>query len=565
MSNSDTARQNVRLVASAEEGTEIFVIDGRFRRVASALNRMETDLPPGLYTVKFKRGGALAEVDTDLLPGSGPVEVRAPQDELAFDSAALMEQTITSREYHQAAAARISRTDPVKIGEGRASRLFLFVRDIGADGMGNPAEGITLHDLRGRKVIDFATFGETGHSQDTSGAAWYGGNFELSPGFYRLRVSREGMPGLEQSLILVKDWQLQVFLVRNPWLPAVSADISSQPQAFGENVNLAEGAVFMARPDHGYDPWDPSVRLTELARQGLVTGRVPVMDQDLGQMLGGKFENPMLGLFGAHLLMPLLALDSSTTLQRPTDPEILKANRAIQLVLGVAADGIVGPRTRQRLRQLLDEVVGNLGSILGEHPDVRALRGELLGDGSGSAATVGNGPPPMLRRSWETLVRSDPFYRQAKAGSILERIADRIWGPGPWLVWEVPPAASRTRDFNPGRFGKLLSSIGDSAAEAGELAQALGKAGLNLMEESVVMHSLKQVGTSPLRKSTESMPTTGADATALEETSPDTARLMGLPVSTLKRNLASAMAKIDAAVESKSDSLRKLAEKIQKK
>lgn len=360
MSDSDAAKQNVRLVASAEEGTEIFVIDGRFRRVASALNRIETDLPPGLYTVKFKRGGALAEVDTDLLPGAGPVEVRAPAAELAFDLAAPMEQTFTSHEYHQEAAARISRTDPVKIGEGPTGCLFLFVRDIGAD-------------------------------------------------------------------------------------------------------------------------------------------------------------------------------------------------------------GIVGPRTRQRLRLLIEEVVGNLARMLGEHPDVRALRNELAGDGSGSTATQGDAPPPMLRRSWEILVRSDPFYREAKAGSILERIADRIWGSGPWLVWEVPPAASRTRDVDPGRFGKLLSIIGNSAAGAGELAQALGKVGLNLMEESVVMHSLKQVGTSPLGKSTEFIPTTGADAAAPAETSLDTAKFIGLPVTTLKRNLASAMAKIDAAIESKSDSLRKLTEKIEKK
>jgi len=254
MSNSDAGNQNVRLIASANEGTEIFVIDGRFRRVASALNRLETNLPPGLYTVKFKRGSALTEVDADLLPGAGSVEIRAPAGELAFDSAAPMEQTMTSHEYHQAAAAGISRMDPVKIGEGQAGRLLLFVRDIGADGMGNPAEGLALHDSRGRKVIDFAAFGETGHSQDTSEAAWYGCNFELTPGFYRLRVSRGGMPGLEQSLILVKDWQLQVFLVRNPRVPPGSAGFAGQARPLEETVNPAEGAIFMAGSDRGLSP-----------------------------------------------------------------------------------------------------------------------------------------------------------------------------------------------------------------------------------------------------------------------------------------------------------------------
>jgi hypothetical protein len=112
-------RVKVRLIAKADEGTEMFVIDGDFRRVTSGLNRLETDLPPGLYTVKFKRGNVLAEVDADLLPGSNPVEVQAPKSELAFYSAAPMEQTITSHQDHEAAAIRISRMDPLPISRGR--------------------------------------------------------------------------------------------------------------------------------------------------------------------------------------------------------------------------------------------------------------------------------------------------------------------------------------------------------------------------------------------------------------------------------------------------------------
>ena len=565
MSNSDSGKQTVRLIAEADEGTEIFVIDGGYRRVASALKRMETDLPSGLYTVKFKRGGALAEVDADLLPGSGPVKVQAPQRELEFASAAPMEQTISSHEYHQAAAAGMSRMDPIPIGRDRGGRLFIFVRDIGVGGIGNPAEKMTLHDPSGRKVIDFDRLGETGHVQDTSAAAWYGCNIEIAPGFYRLRVPRGGMPGLEQSLILVKDWQLQVFVVRDPRMPAVSADISGQTHGSEATVDLAAGTIFMARHGRGFDPRDPSVRLTELARQGLTTGRIPVTEEDLMQMFAGKFENPMLGLFGAHLLMPLLAIELSMYLPRPSDPEILRGNLAIQRVLGVAPDGIVGPRTHQKLRQLLVEVAGKLERMLGNHPDVRAIRNELSGDGSTTAGTERGGPPPMLRRSWETLVRSDPEYGLAKAGSILERIADRTWGAGPWLVWQVPPAASRRMRFDPGRFRQLVSHIGDSAAEAGKLEHALGKAGLSPVEESLVRHSLKRAGISSDRKTATSVLPPEKETSSLEKATRATARFLGIPVMTLERNLASAIAKIDAAVESKTDSLRRVTKKRSKK
>ena len=561
MSNSNSGKQKTRLIAEADEGTEIFVIDGSFRRVTSALKRMETDLSPGLYTVKFKRGGALVEVDADLLPGSGPVLVKAPMLKLAFASAAPMDQTITSHEYHQEAAARMSRTDPMPIDRGRGARLFLFVRDIGVDGIGNPAEKVTLHDPKGRQVIDFGSFGEIGHEQDTSAAAWYGCNFELAPGFYRLRVTdRSGMPSIEQSLILVKDWQLQVFLVRDRRQTAVSPRTSGQTHASEATVDLAAGSIFMARPDRGFDPWDPSGRLTELARQGLKSGRIPVTEEDFRKMLAGKFENPMLGLFGAHLLIPLVAKESSLPLLRPSDPEILRRNRAIQLVLGITADGIVGPRTRQKLHELLEEVIGNLDSMLGNHPDVRAIRNEL-GYGNTAARKERNSPPPMLQRSWEILVGSDPEYILAMAGSFLERIADRTWGTGPWFVWQVPPAVSRRKSFDYGRFRQLALHIGDTVAEPGKIEHALGEAGLNPVEESLVINSLKQAGLFSSRRAAAIVPPVEKETSSSLET---TARFLGIPVMTLERNLASAMAKIDNAVESKKDSLQNLAKAIRK-
>jgi hypothetical protein len=544
MSSSDSGQQKVRLIAEADEGTEIFVIDGGFRRVASALKRLETDLSPGLYTVKFKRGGALAEVDADLLPGSGPVRVQGPSDALAFSSPAPMAQTITSHETHQAKAAEVSARRPDRVGRGEGSGLFVFVRDIGVDGIGNPAEGMTLHDLRGQEVIDFGELGEAGCDRDASVAAWYGCNVELAPGFYRLRSPSRGMPDMEQALILVKDWHTQVFLVRDWRTSSAPLDISAEAHGLKGSVDLSRGTIFMSRPGHGFNPSDPSVRLTELVRQGLTSGRIPVTEEDLRQMLWGKFENPMLGLFAAHLLIPLLSNEQSLPLQRPADPEILKGNLAIQRVLAVAADGIVGPKTRHRLRQLIEEVAGNLEGMLGDHPDVNAIRRALTGNENIILGAQKAAVPPMLRRSWDTLVRTDPLYYRAKAGSILARIADRIWGVGPWLIWQVPPAAPRKTGFDPEEIQQAFSRFTKSAADAKGLERMLSKADLSSVEESIVRHSLLKTGAFEYGKAA-----TAASSFETEQGKHETAKILGIPVITLERNLASAMTKIDAAAQ----------------
>jgi hypothetical protein len=541
MSNSDSRKKTVQLIARADEGTEIFVIDGGFRRVATAIGHMETDLLPGLYTVKFKRGSALAQVDADLFPGSGPVRVQAPGETLKFTSAAPMEQTLTSHEYHQAAAADMSRKTPQRVGPGKGSRLFLFVRDIGVDGIGNPAENMTLHDLRGRKVADFAALGETQYGHDRASAAWYGCHLELSPGFYRLRAPGGDRPGLEQALVLASDWQLQVFVVRRQ-------KTGSDVQHPGETVDLAAGTLFMARPGLGFNPGDPSVQFTELARQGLTSGRIPVTGNDLMQMFAGKFENPMLGLFGAHLLMPLLAGGSQPRLIRPSDPEILKENRAIQLVLGIAADGMLGPETHQRLRQLLDEVTRNLERMLGNHPDVYALRKALAGDQRQASSFQESIMPPMLRRSWDTLMRMDPRYAHAKAGSFAERIADRLWGGGPWLVWRVPPAAARPSGVGRERFGQIFSHAAAIADDTEKLDHLLEKAGLNAVQESIVRNSLKEAA-SLSQKTPAGLASFETGSVPLEMAARETAKHLGFPVMTVKRNLASAMARIGAAAK----------------
>src|SRR5205085_1099705 len=104
------------LAETDEPTTEVFVINGRYARVAAGLQRVEAELPPGLYTVRFKAGDAITETDADLAPGSAPMRVTMPR--LRFSSPAPVKDTSTTHEYHVAGAEAVSHRVHVPIGPG---------------------------------------------------------------------------------------------------------------------------------------------------------------------------------------------------------------------------------------------------------------------------------------------------------------------------------------------------------------------------------------------------------------------------------------------------------------
>ena len=75
----------VEVIVDADDpSTEIFIIDGNFNRIDNGLGRLEVDLPPGLYKVKFKAGSLIEELFMTLEPGIRSMHVPAP--EMAFSS-----------------------------------------------------------------------------------------------------------------------------------------------------------------------------------------------------------------------------------------------------------------------------------------------------------------------------------------------------------------------------------------------------------------------------------------------------------------------------------------------
>jgi hypothetical protein len=383
---------------------DIKVFDGAFRLRASGSGRIDETLPTGFYTVRYSAGDAREEKEITLRPGA-PVVLTEPPT-LPFSSAAPLPLTSTSRPYHQTKASRLSRENTLKIGDG--SYFFLFVRDVDVGLEGNPAQGLTLHRMDGTQVADLAEAAPAGGGEGEAPCA--GRNIELDPGSYFLRLALEPEQSIEIVLHLVKGWQSQLFLLRGG---------GGLVQGKQPLPDLPAATLLMAHPDQGFDPekrvtrrpqdLDPSedLRLSELARQALAAGRSNISPADLQLMLNGKWVDPLLGIFGVHLLLMGL------------QPDLEFATTVVGRLQGIVA------KTR--------------------HPDIEVLALEVARRRGAFIEIPPFEAPPMLRRSWEMLIHHSAHEPQLiRSGTLLDRIAGRLWGSGAWLMWQAEPATGRS-------------------------------------------------------------------------------------------------------------------------
>ncbi|RLA49168.1 MAG: hypothetical protein DRR42_15890 [Gammaproteobacteria bacterium] len=378
-------------VQAPELTTEIFVIDSRFRRLASGLGHLETEVAPGLYKIRFRSGNSQRDKLVEATLGNSPLYVTTPP--LGFASAAPMVDTRTTREHHSHAAELHSYNTQQSRGNG--SQLYIFLRDLQGDSTEPLWSGVSLHDLHGNQIADLT------EGVCDANDAFAALNLDLDPGTYRLRVDSGPLGTFEMFLITCHNWQTQVFLL--------ASDLQAGDTTVRRAI-LKTAAVFMARCGQGYHPNGDHVRLTELARQGLVHGRKVIKGDQLNQMLRGKFENPMLGIYGAHLLLA----------------------------------------ARRPKHQLINTVVNNLRDLLGIHTDVEAIA--MRNITSDQAKHREFSTPPMLQKSWELIVK-DSLRRMATvpAGSMTEQLTDGLLGSAPWLLYRTPSVQilqSREEDVN---------------------------------------------------------------------------------------------------------------------
>lgn len=369
-------------VRCADSATEVFVIDGQFNLRDRGIGYLKTLLEPGLYKVKVRAGFETREQPVILRDHDETIDI----PRFNFVSPAPLNETSKTHEFQMGAAYDGSRN--VDLSVGRGSSIFIFVRDWTSDtppaqvlpSYPNPARGLSLRDIQGNVVADLTTQGK--HSNNWE--PWAGCNVEVNPGCYLLNLETPSGEKLEQTIVASSDWQTQVFLLQRIYGEGLD----------NKRADVQGASILMAQQHQGFDPNNETARLAELARLGLCNAR-RVLSDDVRQMLANKFENPMLGIFAAHLLM----LDEKPDLG------------------------------------LLNIVTNNLRTLLpGGHPDVDALS-LVLNPTAAHTFDV----PPMLRKGWTLIVNATAKRPDIiPDDSIPAKIATHLWGSDPWLIWMKP-------------------------------------------------------------------------------------------------------------------------------
>lgn len=388
------ARANFDLVLDPNNpAAEIFVIDYGFALVARGRSRLIVGQPFGLYKVKIRVGREVVErvilVDQNVSNvGLAAPEVASPVPAYG---------TALTHEYHESAASQLPQNPHVTAGDG--AEVFLMTRmwtGRGGSASGaRPWEGIVLVDRRGSRITDLARHGE----RYTVGDRFRSWQVEdpfafctaaVTPGTYFLRQRLTDGRVFEQSLVVPAGWRLEAYVVR---------------LAGSNGTALLPGrhlAVLMHRVGTR-SPMEGNV-LLDTARIALADER-RILNPELEGLLLMKFDNPIAGLIGAHLLL-------------------LEEERA------------ESPDQRPDLR-LIDHVVTNLRSLVGnDHPDVEAI--SLRCPNTTLRTSRPFHVPPMFARSWDLVVQAsgdrpelvpNPLWRRVHAATAL----------APYMVWARDP------------------------------------------------------------------------------------------------------------------------------
>lgn len=381
-------KKAVLTVITNDAAAEIFVIDGLFHRVGEAAGeRAQFELPQGLYAVKV-RAGAESKEQSVVLTSDQEINF-AP---IEFVSSAPLQGTAKTHEFHMAYAENYSKQVQLHLGSG--SSLYIFARNwtskiAPAEELKeaiHPAKGLTLRDRHDTVLVDFEKLSVI---SDYKFDMWAACNVELEPGNYCLCQEVENNDTMKQTITCCGGWQTQVFLLEKNTASS-SADTET---------GISNASVFMVRLGQGFSAFRnsslPDLRLTELIRKALISNRKIITDEMIGSMLDEKFDNPMLGIFAAHLLL----------LNKPDKTDLLRT------------------------------VVMNMKRVLNTpHPDIEVLLLKL-----DSATNYVFDMPPMLRRSWNLMLDASVINPSVvPEDSLVADVAGRLWCEDLWLIWGEP-------------------------------------------------------------------------------------------------------------------------------
>jgi hypothetical protein len=369
---------------------ELFLIDHDLALVARSVGDLELDVAPGVYKVKAKLGEASAE-EVVLLNQDQRVDLSGA---LSMLSPAPLAGTARTHEQHQHAAAQQS--DAPALQRGHGATIFLMVRRWSSDdprGTARTRPGaeleLSLRRADGERIFEL--------EPEAAGDLAAGQAVAVDPGAYLLRWRGVNGALVEQSVRALRGWQTQVFLLDD-------APVETSRPRHRVSMLISRSA---------FDANDVELRRTEEARAALAAERKVASDA-INEALFAKFENPLLGLFGAHLM--LLARDALV------DEAEGRSNRSPR------AAAPVGFR-----QELFDTVVANLGDLLGsDDPDVIALATETTRGREAAPPPID--APPLLWRSWSLLIDASNRWPELVPIDVWEPIR-AILPVRPFLAW----------------------------------------------------------------------------------------------------------------------------------
>ena len=376
----------VSLQVTGEPLSEVYLVDGSMRRIASGVGSLSKDVAPGVYKIRTRKGSQ--QLDRLIEVTGNDYEQYETAPTIPLTSAAPIYGSSTSHEYQAEPAHKISLRVHTHAGSG--SRLFVYIRDPKIESLQNwdfPPSSLSIHGLDGNPISDLDS-GETDRHAGFSAL-----NIELNPGTWRLRVETGALGAYEIFVTTVLGWQTQVFLVMDEF--PHSDKTTRRP-------SLKDAVVMMSRIEQGFNPHGEDERLVSLARTALAFNRPLMSGETMSRLVDGKFSDPLFGIYALGLLL----LE-----KKPHGHDTA-------------------------------EILNNLGGLLGsDHPDLLALKLAFNSETVESHAPFDR--PPLLYQSWQQMLRfSRNNNRLIPGDSLLGQLAEDFVVVRPWLIHRLPAKLS---------------------------------------------------------------------------------------------------------------------------
>lgn len=287
-------------LSAQDPGTQIRVVDDERSLVVEGIGRIETQLPLGQYTARFRLGDAIH--DQAFAVAADVTKLAIDQPSLQFSSPIPLQETSTHHEYHYYPVmdlASLAVNQAYQTGfPASVATLMIFARDSAHQNSAfwsmspEVREGLRLRRLDDEtgepRVVpcEIVVDVQRGYSAILLN--------DLPPGTYLFGVRRRQKD--------VWFWQEMVLTLASSWWRTEVYLDSVDDEFTGRRFDLETASVLVEPGKGSGSLYGSEARFTEAARIALAEGRVGVDDHLLHWLLGAGMPSPMLALYTAYAL-----------------------------------------------------------------------------------------------------------------------------------------------------------------------------------------------------------------------------------------------------------------------